>query len=86
MNRYVPRDPRTQRDGYAALLAGPTADADLPWSADHLSARRFSALSLRAPGSPRVTVATTDLRKWAGRAAVGDWAGANTERAGGPLP
>ena len=86
MDRYVRDTDREQRAGYRALLAGPRARPGAPWSANHFSARRFSAMALRRPGSAAVTAAAVDLRAWAGRSAVGDWAGANADTAGSELP
>jgi hypothetical protein len=39
---------------------------------------------LRGPG--RETIDATDLRAWAGRSPVGDWAGANADTEGRVLP
>jgi hypothetical protein len=84
MDRFVPADPVVRRTGYAALLAGPKAKAELPWSANHFSVRRASAMSLRKPGAPKPTMQAIDLRSWAGRSKVGDWAGANADTASQP--
>jgi len=89
MDRWVPADPKVRRTAHAALLAGPVAPPADPWSANHFSARRYSAISLHAPGkkgSKKPPVHTTDLRAWAGRSPVGDWAGANADREGRILP
>lgn len=85
MDRFVPRSAAVRQAAYDALLAGPTAQAELPWSANHLSVRRLSAMSLSDPRSGRRAPTVVDLRAWAGRSAVGDWAGANADRAGSPL-
>ena len=86
MDRFVREAPNRRRAGYRALVSGPKSRPGQPWSANHFSARRFSAMSLRRPGSDRVTASTTDLRAWAGRSKVGDWAGANRDTAGSELP
>jgi hypothetical protein len=84
MDRFVKADPAARAKGHAALLQGPRGEAELPWSANHHSVRRLSAFSLRAPGS-RTPLVVPDLRAWAGRSAVGDWAGANADTVGSPL-
>jgi hypothetical protein len=81
MNRYVARSAALQRKGYAALVGGPKAKPDLPWSANHFSARRLSAMTVHAPGG-RAVVSAKDLRAYAGRSKVGDWAGANADTVG----
>ena len=86
MDRFVRGDTVDQWAGYRALVRGPKASSARPWSANHFSARRFSAMSLRSPGSRRVTAAAGDLRAWAGRSKVGDWEGANADTAGSELP
>ena len=86
MDRFVRTSPERQLEGYRALVGGPTATPGRPWSANHFSARRFSAMSLRRPGSSAVTAAATDLRAWAGRSKVGDWVGANRDTVGSELP
>jgi dienelactone hydrolase len=88
MDRWVPGSIAVQRAAHAALLEGPIAEAEDPWSANHLSVRRRSALSLRPPavttGPFHLEVA--DIREWAGRSAVGDWEGANADTQGRELP
>ena len=92
MNRWVPRDQQTRMDAFDALVGGPVADPADPWSANHFSVRRFSALSLTRPtgnGEPPHAapfVETTDIRTWAERSPVGDWAGANADTHGRILP
>ncbi len=86
MDRFVPADAESRRQGYKALVGGPKAKRALPWSANHFSARRFSAMALRQPGATSVTAHSGDLRAWAGRSKVGDWAGANADKVGSELP
>ncbi len=88
MDRWVSTRAKVRKSAFRALLDGPTAAPADPWSANHFSARRFSAMSLRKPGregrEPYLEV--LDLRAWAGRSAVGDWAGANADREGRVIP
>jgi hypothetical protein len=88
MDRWVSGDGAVRQAAYDRLVSGPTSEASKPWAANYFSARRLSALSLRAPGSEggSADVEAVDLRKWAGRSAVGDWAGANADTAGRILP
>jgi hypothetical protein len=88
MDRWVPSDPGVRQAAFDALVGGPTSNPGDPWSANHFSARRFSAMTLRAPGGENGPpfVEAVDLRKWAGRSEVGDWAGANADREGRFLP
>jgi dienelactone hydrolase len=88
MDRWVSGRPKVRQGGFRALLSGPTARPRFPWSANHFSARRFSAMTLRKPGREggKPSVEVIDLRTWAGRSAVGDWAGANADRQGRVLP
>jgi dienelactone hydrolase len=88
MDRWVSGDPNVRKTGYDALVQGPRSRPEDPFSANHFSARRYSAMTLRAPGSEHgpPSVAAVDLRRWAGRSPVGDWAGANDDRAGRVMP
>jgi dienelactone hydrolase len=88
MNRWVPADAKVRKAAFNALVGGPVSDPAKPWSANHFSARRYSAMTLRAPGkeSKKPFVEAVDLRAWAGRSGVGDWAGANDDRQGRILP
>jgi hypothetical protein len=88
MDRWVSGDPARRSAGYKGLVNGPRSGRGAPYSANHFSARRYSAATLHAPGKEQSapTVQTTDLRKWAWRSEVGDWAGANADRAGRFLP
>jgi hypothetical protein len=79
LDRHLPRDSARRKAGQRALLYGPRREASNPFSANHMSTRRYSAFSL---GSLR----TTDIRAWAGRSAVGDWAGSNADRHGRVMP
>lgn len=90
MDRYLGTSPQARAAAHTALVEGPRAEAEEPWSANHLSVRFLSARSLRPPlgvgaGSPP-PVEVVDLREWAGRSKVGDWAGANADRVGRELP
>ena len=84
MDRWLARDSKRRKAGFDALLNGPRAEPDRPYSANHFSTRRYSAASIRAPGKERGApyLQTGDLRKWAGRSQVGDWAGSNADRQG----
>ncbi|MGH7855909.1 MAG: alpha/beta hydrolase family protein, partial [Candidatus Binatia bacterium] len=88
MDRWVNPDPAVQADALERLLTGPfggpDGDPSLPWSANHFSARRYSALSMRDAGDDLVEA--VDLRAWTGRSPVGDWAGANADTEGRVLP
>ncbi|MGH2684676.1 MAG: hypothetical protein ACRDJP_04325, partial [Actinomycetota bacterium] len=88
MNRWVPAGAKVRKAAFTALVGGPLAEPADPWSANHFSARRYSAMALRAPGKERKkpVVEVVDLRAWAGRSEVGDWAGANDDRQGRILP
>lgn len=88
MDRWVPSDPGVRQDAFDALYGGPTSSPSEPWAANYFSARRFSAWTLRAPGGENGPpfIEVVDLRDWAGRSAVGDWAGANADTAGRFLP
>lgn len=88
MDRWVAADPAVRQAAYDRLASGPTADAGLPWAANYFSARRYSAMAIRAPGNADgpADVEAVDLRAWAGRSVVGDWAGANADTAGRILP
>lgn len=88
MDRWLSGDASVRQAAYEALTAGPASAPSNPWSANHFSARRLSAFRLHAPatetGPPALRA--VDLRAWAGRSAVGDWAGANADREGRVLP
>ena len=88
MDRFVAPTKSVNRDGFRALTKGLSGRPKNPWSANHLSVRRFSAMTLRTPGAERGKPAfdVIDLRKWAGRSAVGDWAGANADTVGQEFP
>ena len=88
LDRWVSGDKRTRQAGYDALLRGPKAAPDQPYAANYFSTRRYSAMSLHAPGREKrsPSARTLDLRRWAGRSAVGDWAGSNADRAGRVMP
>ena len=88
-DRWVKQAPAVRQAAYDALVGAPRGFPENPWSANHFSARRFSAMSLRSPAHeslPAYDVSTSDLRAWAGRSAVGDWAGANADVYGRVLP
>ena len=85
MDRWVSGDPERRKAGHKGLVQGPFAEHDRPYSANHFSTRRYSAAKLRAPNGA-LAVDTTDLRKWARRSQVGDWAGSNRDRNGRYLP
>lgn len=88
MDRWVSGDPAVRADAYERLLNGPRGEPEQPFSANHFSTRRYSAAKLRPPGAEdgAPAVETTDLRDWAGRSEVGDWAGSNADRQGRFLP
>jgi hypothetical protein len=93
MDRHVHPDRTVREAGHAALLAGPVAEPEQPWSANHLSVRYQSAATLRPPradaappGTVPPEVDVIDLREWAGRSPVGDWEGANADPQGRILP
>jgi dienelactone hydrolase len=88
IDRWVPRDVRVRQQGFEALVGGPKAEPQAPWSANHLSVRHLSAMSLRRPGAEQApsAVDVVDLRKWAGRSQVGHWKGANQDKVGSELP
>lgn len=79
LDRWVHGDRAVRRAGRRALLDGPRAQPGRPFSANHMSTRRYSAFRL---GDRRVT----DIRAWAGRSPVGDWAGSNADTEGRVLP
>lgn len=85
LDRWLPRDEATRAQAYQTLLASPVDEPARPWSASHFSTRRFSAMTLRSPDGALET-RSTDLRAWAGRSPVGDWAGSNADREGRVLP
>jgi hypothetical protein len=85
MDRWVSGDIARRKAGYRGLTTGPVAPRDRPFSANHFSTRRYSAASITTVhGTPALE--TTDLRKWAGRSRVGDWAGSNADRQGRVIP
>ena len=90
MDRWVSDDDQVRRAAYKGLVEGPTASPKKPWSANHFSARRYSAMTLSRPGTEGTSAApavdVVDLRKWAGRSKVGDWKGANEDKVGSELP
>lgn len=92
-DRHLHPEAAVRRDGFDRLLAGPRAEPERPWSANHLSVRHHSAMTLRRPehdrapsGSVAPSVDVIDLRAWAGRSEVGDWEGANADTQGRVLP
>jgi dienelactone hydrolase len=92
MDRWVHDDPEVRRAAFDALIGAPVSDPANPWSANHFSARRYSAMTLTRPtgaGEPpsiEPFVETTDIRAWAERSPVGDWAGANADTQGRLIP
>ncbi|WP_341251908.1 hypothetical protein [Euzebya pacifica] len=93
MDRWVPDDPTRNAVAYRALVEGPRPDDEAaPSSAAYMSVRRRGAFSLTDPTAlaqdPDTAQAmeVVDLRDWAGRSAVGDWAGANADTVGAVLP
>lgn len=92
MDRWVNPDPAVRADALTRLVEGPRGPAADPWSANHFSARRLSAFSLRDLDGNEIPDGSGDLgdvvdvRKWAGRSEVGDWAGANADTEGRVLP
>lgn len=88
LDRWVSGDAAVRAAAYGALVGGPVDEPARPWSANHFSVRRLSAMSLRAPGAEDgdPSVEAVDLRAWAGRSPVGDWVGANADREGRFLP
>jgi hypothetical protein len=88
MDRFVPTSRALQLRGYRALAGGPSSTPELPHSANHFSARRLSAMTLHRVGAERGRpgVDAVDLRAYAGRSAVGDWAGANADKVGAEAP
>ena len=88
MDRWVPKSPSLRGAAFDALVSGPKSAPGKPWSANYFSTRRYSAMALRQPEARAGSwsIETTDVRKWAGRSAVGDWAGSNEDRRGRILP
>ncbi len=86
-DRFVHPDPARRADALDRLTDGPVPGADerasglvAPWRANLMSARYAGGYSLTpVDGSARVEV--EDLRAAAGLSPVGDWAGANADRA-----
>ena len=82
-DRYVSGDPAVQAAGHDALRAGPIPLEGAGQHADQraslFSGKSRSACSLSALGD-RPAWVSTDLRSYAGVAAVGDWAALNAER------
>lgn len=85
-DRWVSSNPGRRQAAYQALRNGPGAADDQPSSAAYFSVRYRSAMSLTNPKAGHAGVSATDLRAYAGRSAVGDWAGANADCAGSQLP
>ena len=88
MNRWVWPDAERNEAAYEALLAGPLSDPNDPAraAANYMSVRRYSGMRLTSLDGSVVTQ-TSDIRhEYAGRSAVGDWAGANADTAGRVLP
>jgi hypothetical protein len=85
LDRWLPRALKDRLKGHNALLDGLKADPSMPYSANHLSTRRYSAMAMRNP-STKKPVAAADLRAWAGRSPVGDFAGSNADTAGRVMP
>lgn len=90
MDRFVWPEGERQAAAYRALLEGPKLDPEHPSraAANYMSVRRLSAFRLSTPdqrfwqGRPSTTY-TEDIRHdYAGRSAIGDWAGANEDTAG----
>jgi hypothetical protein len=84
LDRYLQTDADRARRAADALLAAPRMPASHPGSAAYLSVRYLSMFRLTHPTRGRV--GTDDVRAWAGRSAVGDWAGANEDCAASVLP
>ena len=85
IERYVSPRPGDRRAASAVLADSPRVDGrtggadELPWTASFLSARSRGAFSFEdARGGHR---RTDDLRAYGGASPVGDWAGANADRA-----
>lgn len=79
LDRYVPGSTTRRAAGTAALLTG-ARDEDGPGNASYFSTRRLSAFALGDAGS------ALDLRKWAAKSEVGDFAGSNADAKGRFLP
>ena len=87
MDRWLAPDRRVRNDGLARLVEGPLlqgVEVEAPWTASYFSARSFGGFRLTK--RPGVVLQTTDLRKYGGASAVGDWAGANADRQGRVIP
>ncbi|WP_108667017.1 hypothetical protein [Euzebya rosea] len=89
----MPRDAVRNEAAYQALVEGPRPDDEsAPSSAAYMSVRRLGAFSLTDPAASgqdpdaAQPMEVIDLREWAGRSAVGDWAGANADTVGAVLP
>jgi dienelactone hydrolase len=82
VDRYLSPSPTTRRQAADALLAGPKVEpgrADqLPWRASFFSARFRGAFSFHDGAG--VLRTSSDLRRYGGVSAVGDWAGANADQ------
>ena len=86
LDRWVHGSKKRRAAGYRALADGPKSDpAENPWAANYFSTRRLSAFRITDPGT-KITRRVVDTRAWAGRSAVGDWAGSNADRAGRVMP
>lgn len=83
-DRWVPRQPDRRRAGFRALVEGPKADPAKGGvgAANFMSTRRYSAFAITRPGTSGERLRTTDVRAWAGRSKVGDFAGSNADTAG----
>ena len=86
LDRWVHGAKKRNRAGHRALVNGPRSSSSFPYAANYFSTRRLSAMRVTAPRKKRSVVRAVDLRAWAGRSAVGDWAGSNADRAGRVLP
>lgn len=90
LDRWLPAERKVRQAALDALISGPAGDPSNPVSAAYFSTRRYSAMSLhtgsRAGARDEPYVGIVDLRKWAGRSPVGDWAGSNADRAGRVMP
>ena len=88
IDRWVPRDRSLRRAAFGALISGPRA---CPRTRGAPTTSRRGATPPSPCGRPDAkagqwSIETVDLRKGAGRSAVGDWAGSNDDREGRILP
>jgi dienelactone hydrolase len=87
LDRWVYGTKARRAAGYRALALGPKSGASDPWAANYMSTRRYSAFRVTPPDVKRAQPQrVTDVRAWAGRSPVGDWAGSNADRAGRIMP